>query len=379
VEPARIADGPDRTTLSVVHLVDACGGEAGQLWGKERAVAALMLAQRDSGDVAPALVCFSPCALADVMRAEGFPVTTLEDGHRRLPLRALGALRAALRARPPAVLHTHGYKANVVGRLARATGTRMAGLVSTCHGWGIESGRAGLYNEIDRSTTAMSDATTVAGSDMLARFGRDARVTFVANGIPDRPAPTPLARAASRAHFGFPNDRIVITFVGRTTTAKGFPDVVAAARALADLPLVWAIAGANEDGSVPHDDVIANAHLLGYERNIEELLEATDVYVQASHAEGLSLALLEAMRAGCAIAATATGATAFAVRHEIEGFLFPANDVDALCAALRRLVNDATERAHYGAAARARFERTFRIERQHRAFLELYRDAQERR
>lgn len=368
----------DRTTLSVVHLVDACGGEAGQLWGKERAVAALMQAQRESGDVAPALVCFSPCALADAMRAEGFPVTTLETGHRTLPLRALAALRSVLRARPPAMLHTHGYKANVVGRLARAVGVRVTGLVSTCHGWGIESGRAGLYNEIDRSTTALSDATTVAGSDMLARFGRDARVTFVANGIPDRPAPSPLARAAARAHFGFPDDRIVITFVGRTTTAKGFPDVIVAARTLADLPLVWAIAGANEDGSVPNDEA-PNVRYLGYKRNIEQLLEATDIYVQASHAEGLSLALLEAMRAGCAVAATETGATAFAVRHEHEGLLFPANDTTALCAAVRRLVNAAAERAQFAAAARARFERTFRIERQHRAFLELYRDAQERR
>jgi glycosyltransferase involved in cell wall biosynthesis len=203
-------------------------------------------------------------------------------------------------------------------------------------------------------------------------------VTFVANGIPDRPLASPLARIAARAKFGLPADRIVVTFAGRTTVAKGFPDVLEAARALADMPIVWAIAGAAEDGSVP-GEAPPNVRLLGYERNVAGLLDASDMYVQASHAEGLSLALLEAMRAGCAIAATETGATAFAVRHEHEGLLFPAADVAAMVEAVRRLARDPEERSHFALAARSRFERTFRIERQHRAFLDLYREAQERR
>ena len=54
-----------------------------------------------------------------------------------------------IRAQKIAILHTHGYRSNIIGLLA----ARIVGIpaVSTCHGW-IENGRAlRLYNSLDRT------------------------------------------------------------------------------------------------------------------------------------------------------------------------------------------------------------------------------------
>ena len=375
VEPARLFGSAAARggALRVVHVIDAYASAGPALWGKERVVRSLMRAQRASGAVEPSLVSFTPCPLAHQMAAEGFNVSTLEPSHSAIPARSLLALRRALSVRGGCVVHTHGYKANVVTRLARASGTSIPALVSTCHGWGIETARARLYNELDRRTAPLSDVTTVASESMLGRFGASARVRFIANAIPDQAPADAQQRREARARFGFPEDRIVIGVLGRTSAAKGLPDVLAAAASTFDRPFVWAVAGVGEDGKPPGQDPPPNVRFLGYVSDTASYLAALDLYVQASHAEGLSLALLEAMRAERAIVATDTGSTAFAVRDGNEGLLIRPGDVRGLVGAVDRVASDETLRSRLGAAARARFADAFRIERQHEAFLALYR------
>ncbi len=113
-------------------------------------------------------------------------------------------------------------------------------------------------------------------------------------------------------------------------------------------------------------------HYAGYIEQSEGYLAGLDVYVQASHAEGLSLALLEAMRAGCAIVATDVGATRAAVTDGESALLVPARQPAALRDALLTLRRDPELRRRLGCAARARFERDFHIRRQHQSYLELY-------
>src|ERR1700738_4795365 len=113
--------------LRVVHLVDAMGTT--RLWGKEGAIAALMEQQRRAGGPTR-VVAFSPNALIDVMAATGFRADVLTGQRQRWPVRALAKLVALLREEPACVLHTHGYKANIVGRAARALGAPIARLVA---------------------------------------------------------------------------------------------------------------------------------------------------------------------------------------------------------------------------------------------------------
>jgi glycosyltransferase involved in cell wall biosynthesis len=371
------ANGPgmraSATGVRVIHLVDSAGA-TDRLWGKENVIVSLMEAQRASGRVDPELVTFTPGLLDDKMRAAGFRVHSLESEHRRLPTRALGALRAILAAGAPAVVHTHEYKANILGRLCRASGAPMRRLLATCHGWVDHTPALDAYYVMDRFSAVFSDVVTVTDPQMLSLFPpiRPRRMAFVQNAITGRPAPSAEERVSARAHFGFPLDATVIGSMGRLTKNKGILDILEAARRTQDTGIVWAIAGS---GALT-DDVsrcgLSNVRFVGYQADNARYLAALDVYLQASYFEGLSLSLLEALRAGLPCISTKAGATEFAVRESREALLLEAGDIDAVVRAAHRMRADDALRSALGTAARARFEEAFAIERQHEAFLDLY-------
>ncbi len=360
--------------LPVTHVLEAYAAAGSGLWGKERLVQGLMLAQRASGEVDPRLIVFTPCRLGDEMRALGFDVTTLESRHRRIPVRALPALRRALAVAPASIVHTHGYKANIVGRLTRVLrGARMRGLVSTCHGWTDETPATRIYNRVDRESAFVSDFTSVPAQRMVRFFPKRGRVGYVANGIPDRALATAEERVTARERFAFPKDRIVFGYIGRTTAAKGLPEFLEGARRCHADPFIWAIAGVGDLEQTIEAAQLPNVRFFGYISDSDAYHAAIDVFVQASHFEGLSLSLLEAMRAGLPIVATDVGSTALAIRDGIDGLIVAPGDVDAMVAALRSLGSDAARARRLGTAARERFGDAFRSDRQHRAFLDIYR------
>ncbi len=359
--------------LHVAHVVDPLAGSGSGLWGKERVVEALMIAQRESGVLEPRLIVFAPCALERAMRGHDFPVDVLDLQHRRLPTRALPALRRALRRNPSAVVHTHGYKANIVGRVARTCGLPMRALVATCHGWPDETRNTKFYNAMDRRTAFLSDVITVPDAMMLDRFPRRTRRVHVANAIPDIGRPTPVQRAEARVAFGFPSDRKVFGFLGRTSAAKGLREFLEAARQTTDDSIVWAIGGTGDLADEITSAALPNVRFFGYVSDSEQFLAAIDVFVQTSHSEALSLSLLEAMRAGLPIIATDVGSTALAARDGIEAHIIAPADVPTLVRVAQAFSHNFDAAAPLGAAARTRFIEAFRIERQHLEFLELYR------
>jgi glycosyltransferase involved in cell wall biosynthesis len=95
-------------------------------------------------------------------------------------------------------------------------------------------------------------------------------------------------------------------------------------------------------------------HLLGAlpPAGVADLLAAADAFAMPSRFEGLSLALLEAMRAGLPVVASAVPGNRDALGHEDPaGLLVPPGDVAALAAALQRVLSDRGEAHRLGAAA----------------------------
>jgi len=87
-----------------------------------------------------------------------------------------------------------------------------------------------------------------------------------------------------------------------------------------------------------------------------ELYARAEVAVLPSRAEGLPLALLEAMAAGKPIVAAATGGIPDVIRHNENGLLVEPRDPDALRRELSRIAADEVLRRRLGEAARQTFE-----------------------
>ncbi len=359
--------------VRVIHFVDALGGED-RLWGKENVIVSLMQAQRASERVDAELITFTPGLLAETMRQAGFKVHILNDNKTWDPVKTLAALRGILNVGTRAIIHTHEYKANIVGRLARARGIAMRKLVATDHGWVDSTPQLEVYFAIDRWTAGLSNSVTVTDPAMLRRFPRLLPMApiFIPNAVTDMVLPTNDERSAARARFNIDPDALAIGSLGRLTKNKGILDILAAAERTRGTNIVWLIAGSGALSDAVQQCGLPNVRYVGYQADNSLYLRALDAYVQASYFEGLSLSLLEAMRAGLPCIASRAGATNLALRDSSEALLTSPGNLDELVAAALQLHADGVLKKNLGAMARKRFEDAFTIERQHQAFLNVY-------
>jgi glycosyltransferase involved in cell wall biosynthesis len=102
---------------------------------------------------------------------------------------------------------------------------------------------------------------------------------------------------------------------------------------------------------------------LGQRDDVGALLAAFDIFTMSSETEGSPLALIDAMRAGLGVVATAVGGIPEMAPHGECAVLVPPNDADRLATGIALLVQDRALRERLGAAARDRAEQHFVVER----------------
>jgi mannosyltransferase len=97
------------------------------------------------------------------------------------------------------------------------------------------------------------------------------------------------------------------------------------------------------------------------------------IYAFTSRNEGFGLTLLEAMASGAALVAARAGAAALVVADGDTGLLVPPGDLDAMVAALERLMREPAKAARIGARARARAVAEFSIDAEAEKIAAVYR------
>jgi glycosyltransferase involved in cell wall biosynthesis len=102
--------------------------------------------------------------------------------------------------------------------------------------------------------------------------------------------------------------------------------------------------------------------LTGFRTDVSELLAQADVFVLSSHYEGISIALLEAMRAGLTAVATRVGGVPETVVSAQTGLLVDDADEAAFAQAMERLAASPTLRREMGLAAQALQQREFSLD-----------------
>ena len=174
--------------------------------------------------------------------------------------------------------------------------------------------------------------------------------------------PDALARSQVRAELGIPDRDIVCIFLGRLATDKGVLDLAKAfalsAATRSDLWLLFA--GPDEDQlelrlrQLVPEKLKDKLLILGFTRNPERLLSASDFLCLPSYREGFGMVILEAAAVGIpAIGARIYGITD-AIDDGFSGRLVNVGDIDELSKAISRWCEYPEERKQFGNAARER-------------------------
>lgn len=365
------------TSLRVAILIDHIAGG-----GAERFVVDLAEGLADRG--ACTTLCVSrahpPGRTLDALRQHGVrPLALNRSG--RLQLGRWRPLLQLLRSGRVDVLNTHLHSSNVYGALLSAASG--VPLVATEHG-STSDGRL-VRSTLDRQIVARRARFVVAVSEhtreRLAQRGYRAESLRVIPPVPSETGEIHVSRADARRALGVPTDAgAVIGSVCALRREKRLDlliDAVALLGRSRKAHLVVVGDGPARRVTEAHARRVglASVTFTGWRDDATSLLAAFDVFALSSDTEGTPLALIEAMRAGLPIVATAVGGVPAAAPDGECSLLVPRRDAAALALALERILADAALASRLARGARARATVAGGLERAAGTWFELLREA----
>lgn len=344
------ATGVQERPIRVLHLGSPTG-----LYGAERWILALIkhLSReqveswvgviRDSPDLQAPL-----CAVAVEL---GFHTQVFES-YGKLSRSAVGQLRKFLREQKIDILHTHGYKTDIIGCLA-VRGTRCK-IVATPHGWSINAGaKLQVYEKLDRIAFLFMDAVVPLSRDLyegLQRFpGLYRKLHLIENGVDlsEVDACSQLPELVSRWRQ---EGRFVIGYIGQLISRKRIDTLITAFHRLDISKKQLCLIG---DGPQRQEfEALAarmgeskNVTFLGFRTDRMDFLKGFDLFVLPSELEGIPRCLMEATGAGIAVIASDIPGCREVVTSEETGLLSVPGDAGDLQRQMCRMIGDRTLRS----------------------------------
>jgi glycosyltransferase involved in cell wall biosynthesis len=222
---------------------------------------------------------------------------------------------------------------------------------------------------------------------MIERDGLDPRrVLTVRTGI--EPENTPSSRELDeiRRRLGLvPGSPVIIT-VANSRYVKGIDVLVRATAILAkEVPEVRVVVVGSLHGTPAERaynlemlklseslGVADRVQFMGKSDEVDALLRIGDIFVLPSRSEGMSNALLEAMRAQLPCVVTSVGGNPEAVADQESGFVVPSEDSEAMAGRILRLLRDPVLREEMGLASKKRWQEQFTVEKMISQLVESY-------
>ena len=236
-------------------------------------------------------------------------------------LRARQELKKIIYDYKPDVIHTHTFKAGLIGRSIRFSGRR----IHTYHGHVLSDGSLASWQILlvklsekwlsRRTNVLVSVGEKVAAELQEWGIGRKSKWVSIAPGVD---VPLLPSREVALRNLGLQGDRVRVGWLGRMVGVKDPQLALDIARAMPEIEFL--IAGGGELLEEIRGAAPSNAQILGW-INREDLLAASDVILMTSKSEGMPLAAIEAQLSGLSVVAPDVGSLKEVILHEITGYL----------------------------------------------------------
>lgn len=301
---------------------------------------------------------------------------------RLYDLPALPPLIALLREENIDVLHTHLSHANILGGILG----RIAGIpvVATLHNvWSPLTRGPYTRSLLERLVLRLLMKKLIAVGHVVAKTYRD---FFTQNKLLTIPNPvnkvvelSELERKELRREITGDAFQVIALSVGRLLPRKGYAELISAFSSIQSQHpnAVLAIAGDYGMGVEFYQEQVrslgldSSVRLLGFRKDASALMAVCDVYINSSHWEGLSIAMLEAMSVGVPVLATSVGDAPYLLADG-RGVLVPPGDTVILARELSRLLEDHETRRVLGEKGRAYVQQYHSVQAWVDALLEVY-------
>ncbi|KXG44528.1 glycosyltransferase family 4 protein [Tepidibacillus decaturensis] len=296
------------------------------------------------------IVCFIDDVVAESARAHSIPVTIFPMKHI-LDLRAIQQLHKYIKKKKPHIVHTHGVRANFIGRLA----TRMTGIpvLTTIHSSIYHDYAHPLkklfYHRIEKLTRSFTKKFIAVAGSLKKELEQDGicpeKIKVVYNGLsPDFPIGT-KPEPFLRKELGLKEDIPILMTIGRLERVKNQTMLLRVFAVLKQngIPFHGVIVG---DGPL-HAELKEMAHslnieqqvsFLGFRKDIYPLLSEADLFLLTSNMEGLPITLLESMASHTPVVVTDVGGMSEVIQLARNGFYVPSGDIEQFAARIQEIL-----------------------------------------
>jgi glycosyltransferase involved in cell wall biosynthesis len=333
--------GPPRVRVVEILATGTNGGAQEHLFS--------LMTRLDAAHYDASVVSLSAGSAVRKLERNGFPVTVIDDPDDAGAVRALAAHLAIVQ---PDVIHTHMYRADVIGTKAalalEAAGYRRPFIVSTVHSSRVRSTED---RELLRQLTPHMDQLIAVSKAIVKKIADERRtgapVRLIYNGVDLERYDHQEPCCTLRDEFGMEAGSQLVGVVARLEPEKGHQTLIEAwphvLREVPDAYLLIVGEGSRRDFLEQWAAAHKVAHRViftGRRDDVPAVTAALDVAVLPSWREAQGLSILEAMALSRPVVASNVGGIPEMIEDGVTGLLVEQDNPVALAEAIVRLLTD---------------------------------------
>jgi glycosyltransferase involved in cell wall biosynthesis len=365
--------GPKRVRVVEILATGTNGGAQEHVFG--------VMTRLDTTYYEASVVALSGGSAVRKLIRHGFDVTVIDEPDDDAAVRALAAHLALVR---PDVIHTHMYRADIIGTRAALAlaegGRRRPYLVSTVHSSRVRSHED---RELLRQLTPEMDQLIAVSRSIERKIADEHRtgapVRLIYNGVDLQRYDHQVGCATLREEYGMEPGSRIVGVVARLEPEKGHQTLIEAwphvLREVPDAYLLIVGEGSRRDYLEQWAAAHKVAHRVvftGRRDDIPAVTASLDVAVLPSWREAQGLSILEAMAMSRPVVASDVGGIPEMIEDGVTGLLVEHDNPVALAAAITRLLKDRAWAARIAKAGHDLVHERFCIELMVKAIEQIY-------
>lgn len=312
----------------------------------------------DKREYSVEVCCLVGGYVAEVLKTSGVPVTVL-NMKNKWDCGAVLRLVAMLKRKDIHILHTSLYASNTFGRIA-AILARAPITIS----WeqGMANVKPRRHTWVDRFLSKFTDSITVPSEAVRQSIIKEENISrekieVIHNFVDEAEFAIAIDLKTKREELGLKLEDIVVGYVGCLSEHKGHKYLLdAIPEIILNIPGVkFLLVGEGPlrgqiEEKIKRMGLEAKVILLGFRRDIAEILSIIDLYVHPSLSETFGLSIIEAMFMGKPVVASNIDGIPEVVKDEETGILIPARDFRRMAEAVIGLLKDRERASKMGRA-----------------------------
>ena len=282
-------------------------------------------------------------------------------------------LSSIVQKHKPAIIHTHTFKAGLIGRLISGPHKH----VHTFHGHLFDDNS---FSALSRLVIKYAERFLAHHSDALISVGQNVGKELREAGIgkrkkwksipPGVEALTLIDKRQARKSIGLDKSTLLIGWMARMTSVKNPHLLLDVANHLPNIQFV--MAGGGDLFELIKSIAPENVKLLGW-ADATTFLSAVDIIISTSDNEGMPIALIEAQLAGIPVIATNVGSSSEVVIDEETGFI-TIKRAEEIVTAIKRFTESPDLIKTFGRKGKKHAKKEFSLDKMTQSHADLYRE-----